>query len=79
MEKDIFGKLFNTIELQDENHLELIINTMDKSSATYLLVQAIKHAYHSGVFSLGESEVLSKCIRVISKKETNYTSDPSKS
>jgi hypothetical protein len=42
---------------------------MDKEQAIYLLVQAIKHAYHSGVYSLGESEVISKSIRILSKSE----------
>jgi hypothetical protein len=69
MEEQLFGKLFNTVPLVDENHLETILNTMDKNSATYLLVQAVKHAYHSGVYSLGESEVISKCIRTISNEE----------
>jgi len=69
MEEQLFGKLFNTVPLIDENHLETILNTMDKNSATYLLVQAVKHAYHSGVYSLGESEVISKCIRTISNEE----------
>jgi hypothetical protein len=42
---------------------------MDKEHSIYLLVQAVKYAHESGVYSLGESEVISKCIRVLSKKE----------
>jgi hypothetical protein len=79
MEKeDLFGKLFNSVPLIDENHLELLLQTMDKSSAIYLIIQAVKHAYHSGIYSLGESEVLSKAIRVMSRPETdlNEKSNP---
>jgi hypothetical protein len=68
MEEDIklFGKLFNTIPLTSEEHLDVIIQTMTKESALYILVQSVKYAHHNGLFTLAESEVISKCIRVIS-------------
>jgi hypothetical protein len=75
MEEELFGKLFNTVPLVDENHLDTILNTMDSSHATYLLVQAVKHAYHSGVYSLGESEVISKCIRTLGKNKKEKVSE----
>jgi hypothetical protein len=71
-EKEIFGKLFNSVPLLTENHLDTLLETLDKERSTYLLIQAVKHAYHAGVYSIGESEVISKCIRVLSKSdETN--------
>lgn len=70
-EKELLGNLFNSVPIIDENHLEEIISTMDKKTACYILVQAVKHAYHQGVFSLGESEIISKSIRVVSKDNTN--------
>jgi len=69
-EKDLFGKLFNVVPLYDENHLETILETMNQENATYLLIQAVKYAYHSGIYSIGESEVISKSIRVLSKNQT---------
>lgn len=69
-EKDLFGKLFNVVHLYDENHLETILETMNQENATYLLIQAVKHAYHSGIYSIGESEVISKSIRVLSKNQS---------
>jgi hypothetical protein len=68
-EKEIFGKLFNSVPLLTENHLDTLLETLDKERSTYLLIQAVKHAYHSGVYSIGESEVISKCIRVLSKTD----------
>lgn len=62
-----FGKLFNSVTLHSEEHLELILSTMSQKDAIYLLVQAVKHAHHIGAYSIGESEVISKSIRVISK------------
>ena len=39
MEEDtkLFGKLFNTIPLTSEEHLDVIIQTMTKESALYIL------------------------------------------
>lgn len=67
--QELFGKLFNTIPLVSEDHLNMVLQAMDKNEATYILVQAVKYAYDNGVYSLGESEVLSKAIRTISKEE----------
>jgi len=67
----IFGTLFNTIPLNDEGHLNAILSSMDKDTATYYLVQAVRHAYNSGVYTMGEVEVLSKSIRVCSRKDDN--------
>ena len=69
MEENIFGILFETIKLENENHLDAIILSMDKSSANYLITQALSYAYRRGAFSLGESEVVSKALRVLNKTE----------
>jgi hypothetical protein len=69
-EKDLFGKLFNVVPLYDENHLETILETMNQENAIFLLIHAVKHAYHSGIYSIGESEVISKSIRVLSKNQS---------
>ena len=69
MENKIFGTLFETIKLENEEHLEAILKTMDKNSATYILTQAISYAYKRGAFSLGEAEVISKSLRVLNNIE----------
>jgi len=68
-----FGRLFNTIPLLSEEHLEIILQTMNSKESIYILVQAVKHAYNNNVFSIGETEVISKAIRVISKIDTEPT------
>ncbi len=68
-EKELFGKLFNSVPLYDENHLNTLLETMSHENAIYLLVQAVKYAYHNGVFSIGETEIISKSIRTLSTKE----------
>jgi hypothetical protein len=66
---ELFGKLFESIPIQSEEHLEVILETMDKDHAIYYLTQAVKYAYQSGIYSIGECEVISKSIRVTNKKE----------
>lgn len=62
-----FGNLFNTIELLNEDHLELILSTMDNEHALYYLIESVKSAHRKGAFSIGETEVISKSIRVLIK------------
>ncbi len=66
---EIFGKLFESIPLHTEEHLDILLDTMDNDRASYFLIHAVRHAFHSGIYSLGEAEVISKSIRVLSKKE----------
>jgi hypothetical protein len=66
---ELFGKLFESIPLHTEEHLDAVLDTMTKEHAIYYLTQAVKYAYQSGIYSLGECEVLSKSIRVTAKKE----------
>jgi len=70
-EEKPFAKLFNSIELKDEEHLDLVLKTMNKDNSIFIMIQALKYAYHSGIYSMGEVEILSKCIREISKKDSN--------
>jgi hypothetical protein len=65
---EIFGKLFESIPLHTEEHLDILLDTMDNDRASYFLIHAVRHAFHSGIYSLGEAEVISKSIRVLSKK-----------
>lgn len=75
-ENKLFGKLFNSIDLNSEDHLDAIIQTLNHDSALYLLIQSVKFAYQNGIYSMGEVEVISKSIRILSKpKEEIKKSD----
>ncbi len=63
-----FGNLFDSINLISEEHLDIILSTMDMEHAIYYLVESVKAAHKRGAFTIGESEILSKSIRVISSK-----------
>lgn len=66
-EENLYGKLFNTIPLYTEDHLDLMLQTLDKENAIQLLIHAVKTAYHQNIYSLGECEVISKSIRVVTR------------
>lgn len=65
---EIYGNLFGSINLLSEEHLEIILSTMDQEHAIYYLVESVKAAYKRGAYTIGESEVISKTIRVLSQK-----------
>jgi predicted ATP-dependent serine protease len=62
-----YGTLFGEINLLTEEHLETILNTLDDENSKFLLISAVKYAFHKGIYSIGETEVISKCIRVLCK------------
>lgn len=67
-ENEIFGNLFGSINLINEEHLEIILSSMDNDSANYYLIEAIKSAHKKGAFTIGETEVISKAIRILLKQ-----------
>jgi len=68
MENKNYGTIFNDVNLMSEEHLQLIIDTLDQNSAKYFLIKGITSAYQRGAFTMGEVEVLSKSIRITSKE-----------
>jgi hypothetical protein len=75
MDKTNFGVLFETINLETEEHLNAILYGMNKETALYILTQAVSYAYKRGAFSLGESEVISKSIRELNSIEVEKKND----
>jgi hypothetical protein len=65
---EIFGNLFGSIDLLNEEHLDLILSTMDSTMSIYYLIESVKSAYRKGAFTIGETEVISKSIRVLLKE-----------
>ena len=67
--------LLGSLRFTSEEHLELFLQTIDKNSAIYCLVEAVKYCNSRGAFTLGEAELLAKAIRSLSKEDTDGTSD----
>jgi len=70
MEKKVYAKLFNSYEFVSQEHLDMYIQTMDDKVALHTLISSIKAAYERGAFHIGEVEVISKAIRIVSEPKT---------
>jgi hypothetical protein len=71
-EKQPKGFLFETIAYFSDESIENMIDNLDKKSIPYLLTQALEYAHSKNVFNLMESELLSKCLRIINKETYSY-------
>jgi hypothetical protein len=69
--EELYGKIFDEVPIVSEEHLEIILTSMSNQEALYFLTMACKSAYHRGAFSMGESEVMSKAIRILTKETKN--------
>ena len=59
--------LFGRLEITTEEQLDTLLQTMDTNTATVLLIHAVKYGFEQGIYNIGETEVISKCIRTLSK------------
>ena len=50
------------------DHLEVILTTIDKEHSLYYLIECVKAANKRGAFTIGEVEVISKAIRIMSRQ-----------
>jgi hypothetical protein len=65
-------KLFDFLQCNSNDELNKLINSIEKEQSLFYITQAVKSAYKRGCFSLEESEIISKSLRVLStpdKKE----------
>jgi len=59
--------IFDTIKYEDDNAIDVLINTMDKNKAIYILNSAIEKCKNS--FSIEESAILYKALKTIDTDE----------
>jgi hypothetical protein len=64
-EKEPLGYLFESIAYESPTNVEELIDTMSVEQSYYIITEAIHMAYSKKIFSLQESEVLSKALRTI--------------
>jgi hypothetical protein len=65
-------KLFDFLQYNSNEEFDKLINSIEKEQSLFYVIQAVKSAYKRGCFSLEESEIISKSLRVLStpdKKE----------
>lgn len=66
--KQPIGYLFDRIAFYSEESIDNMIDSLDKKAVGYILSQALEYSHSKNVFNLLESEVISKCLRIINKE-----------
>ncbi len=61
------GSLFGTIHYVSINDLDNFISNLTQEQSLYCLIEAVKLAHLKGIYTIEESECLSKSIRVFQK------------
>ena len=59
--------LFDRIQIQNSEDFDNLIDTLTYEQADYIIKIALEKAFNSGIFSLTESEILSKYLRLKNK------------
>lgn len=67
--ENTFAKLFDTINIHTPEQFEVMLLSLDKPNAQYLLLEAVTHAYRNGAYTLIEAEVISKLIRILTQND----------
>ena len=62
------NKLFETINYKSQSDLRNLIENLSLEQAIFFLNTAIGYSYNKGVFSLVESEIISKSLSLINSK-----------
>jgi hypothetical protein len=67
------GYLFESISIYEPSAVSKFIEKMSPEQAFYVLTQAVQMAYTKNLYTMQESEILSKAIRVLSQSENEET------
>lgn len=71
------GFLFGDVAYFSDESVENLINSMEKNTVPYFISQAIIYAHSKNVYNLTESEIISKCLRILNKEIYSYD-DPTR-
>lgn len=66
------GYLFESVPYFSEESVSLMIESLSKKQISYLLSQSLNYAHSKNIFTLTESEIVSKCLRILNKEMFSY-------
>jgi hypothetical protein len=66
-DKTPIGRLFGCIDYFDLEQFDSLIDNMNNTQSKFMIIKALEYSFEKGVFSLKESEIVSKCIRDLTK------------
>lgn len=64
-QKQPIAYLFEEVEIYNPEDIENLIDGLTEEQAKFMLVRAIQMAYRNGLYSLTESELISKSLRML--------------
>lgn len=65
---DTSGSLFETINYQTTESLEKFMDSISVEQAMYLIKVSLEYSHSKGLFTMNETEILNKSLRLINKK-----------
>lgn len=57
--------LFEDVAINSPQHVDNLIDNMTEEQAKFMLIKAVQMAYKNGIYTLTESEIISKSLRVL--------------
>ena len=64
-QKQPIAYLFEEVEIYNPEDIENLIDGLTEEQAKFMLVRAVQMAYRNGLYSLTESELISKSLRML--------------
>jgi hypothetical protein len=59
--------LFDHIQINESEHLDSFIDNLSQEQSLFIVKIALEHAHKKGIFSINETEVISKSIRILNR------------
>jgi len=72
--KEPIGFLFERMVYYSDESIEGLIQSLDKKSVYFVLSQILEYSHSKNIYTLVESEIISKCLRILNKEINNYDS-----
>ena len=64
-EKQPIAFLFEDVAIYKTEDIENLINNLTEEQSKFMLIRAVQMAYKNGIYSLTESEIVSKSLRML--------------
>ena len=64
-EKQPIGYLFEEVSIYNPEDIDNLIDGLTEEQAKFMLIRAVQMAYKNGLYSLTESELISKSLRTL--------------
>jgi len=69
-QKQPIGLLFDSIGYYTPSDIDSLCDDMNLEQAYYMIIKALEYSHNSRVFSLQESEIVSKSLRIMNNHFT---------